>query len=40
MEPLEFTVFDHGRQRIEALQKRLDEFEARNYIKVNLEVMP
>ena len=40
METLEFTVFNHGRQSIDALRSRLDAFEAQNRVKVHLEVLP
>jgi multiple sugar transport system substrate-binding protein len=40
MDTLEFTVFDHGMQTIQALRARLDAFEAQNRVKIHLEVLP
>lgn len=40
MDTLEFTIFDHGSQTINALCARLDAFEAKNRIKVHLDVLP
>jgi multiple sugar transport system substrate-binding protein len=40
METLEFTIFDHGRQSIDALRSCLDEFGTKNRVNVQLEVLP
>jgi multiple sugar transport system substrate-binding protein len=40
METLEFAVFDHGAEQITNLRARLDQFEVKNHIKVQLDVLP